>query len=276
MTANHTAAPVPASKTPSKTPGKPPAKPAVADIYPLTPLQKGLLFHALYEPESAAYFEQLCVRLDGALDQGAFEQAWRRLIDRHAILRSAFVTRGQREPVQVVFDRVPFSVTVEDWSALDDAGQTARLDQFLEEDRRRGSAFNRPPLMRVTLIRLGADRWQPVWSHHHLLLDGWSLPILMGELFALYRAERNGTLPALATLASYGDYVAWLGRQDRASAEVFWRDELAGLEAPTPLGIDSRTNGSWAPASDIDQRIYQLDPALTEMDPIGEAIGVAG
>ena len=158
MTANLTSA----SKTPGKTPGKPAAKPAVADIYPLTPLQKGLLFHALYEPESAAYFEQLCVRLDGALDEGAFEEAWRRLIDRHAILRSAFVTRGQREPVQVVFDRVPFAVTVEDWSALDDAGQAARLDGFLDEDRRRGFAFNRPPLMRVTLVA-----WVPIagnWS----------------------------------------------------------------------------------------------------------------
>src|SRR3954447_15451816 len=199
MTANLTSA----SKTPGKTPVKPSAKPAVADIYPLTPLQKGLLFHALYEPESAAYFEQLCVRLDGALDHGAFEEAWRRLIDRHALLRSAFVSRGQREPVQVVFDRVPFSVTVEDWSALDDDGQSARLDPFLDEDRRRGFAFNRPPLMRVTLICLGADRWQLVWSHHHLLLDGWSLPILMGELFALYRSGRDGTLPALATPVAY-------------------------------------------------------------------------
>jgi|SRR4051794_34948768 hypothetical protein len=88
MTANLTSA----SKTPGKTPGKLAAKPAVADIYPLTSLQKGLLFHALYEPESAAYFEQLCVRLDGALNHGAFEEAWRRLIDRHGILRSAFVT----------------------------------------------------------------------------------------------------------------------------------------------------------------------------------------
>ena len=165
--------------------------------------------------------------------------------------------------MQVVFDRVPFAVTVEDWSALDDAGQAARLETFLDEDRRRGFAFNRPPLMRVTLIRSGADRWQLVWSHHHLLLDGWSLPILMGELFALYRSQRDGTLPALATPASYGDYVAWLGRQDRATAEAFWRDELAGLESPTPLGIDSRSTGPRAPATDIDQRVYRLAPALT-------------
>jgi amino acid adenylation domain-containing protein/non-ribosomal peptide synthase protein (TIGR01720 family) len=263
MTANLTSASNTPAKAPAKAAAKPATKPAVADMYPLTPLQKGLLFHALYEPDSAAYFEQLCVRLDGALDHGAFQEAWRKLIDRHAILRSAFVTRGQREPVQVVFDRVPFDVSVEDWRALDDAGQAARLDGFLDDDRRRGFAFNRPPLMRVTLIRLAAERWQLVWSHHHLLLDGWSLPILMAELFALYRSERDGTLPALATPVPYGDYVAWLGRQDRTSAETFWRTELAGLEAPTPLGIDERSKGDRAPAADIDQRVHRLDAALT-------------
>ncbi|QQP93606.1 amino acid adenylation domain-containing protein (plasmid) [Skermanella sp. TT6] len=255
MTANPSAA---SSTGPAR---KPAAKPAVADIYPLTPLQKGLLFHALYEPDSAVYFEQLCVTLEGDLDAGAFERAWRRLIDRHAILRSAFVTKGQREPVQVVFDQVPFAISQEDWSGLDEASRRARLDAFLEEDRRRGFAFNRPPLMRIALVRLGPGLFRMVWSHHHLLLDGWSLPILMGELFALYRSERDGTLAALPTPAAYGDYVAWLGRQDRAAAEAFWRDHLAGLEGPTPLGIDIA--GKRGGAGGIEQRVFALDAAAT-------------
>lgn len=209
----------------------------IEDIYPLTPLQKGILFHALYSPEAALYFEQLLCRLDGTIEPAAFSAAWQELVARHAILRTAFVVKGQREPVQVVFRRLDFLPTVEDWSGLLPPAQKERLAAFLESDRRRGFAFNKPPLMRVLLAMLGANTWQFVWSHHHLLLDGWCLPILMREFFALLAARQGGAAPQLPDPRPFGDYLAWLKQQDAARTEAFWRRNLDGFTAPTALGF---------------------------------------
>jgi amino acid adenylation domain-containing protein/non-ribosomal peptide synthase protein (TIGR01720 family) len=240
------------------------AKPTIVEIYPLTPLQKGMLFHALLEPGSAVYFQQLRCRFEGDLDPEVFTATWRALIERHPALRSAFVTKGQKDPVQVVFDQAVLPVVVDDWRGLTAEAQTTRLDSFLEQDRKAGFAFNRAPLMRVSLFRQSDRLWQMVWSHHHLLLDGWSQPLLLREFFALYRAHRHGLRATLPAVPAYGDYLGWLRRQDMAAAEAFWRRALDGFEAPTPLGIDTATGIAAAAPPDIAYHVHRLPAAVLE------------
>jgi amino acid adenylation domain-containing protein/non-ribosomal peptide synthase protein (TIGR01720 family) len=210
----------------------------IDDIFPLSPLQGGILFHALYRPGTGLYFEQFVCRLGGAVNRKAFADTWQFLVDRHSILRTAFVTKGKREPVQVVFRRLPFTVQELDWTALAPSEQATRLEEFLADDRALEFAFNRPPLMRVTLVQLAPDSWQLIWSHHHILLDGWSLSLLMQEFLTVYQALCDGSEPRLETRRPYGDYINWCGKQDRREAESFWRDNLSGFVSPTPLGID--------------------------------------
>jgi amino acid adenylation domain-containing protein/non-ribosomal peptide synthase protein (TIGR01720 family) len=210
-------------------------KDKIEDIFPLTPLQKGLLFHSLYNPESAVYFEQLNCRLEGNVSFDAVNQAWQTLIDRHSILRTAIITKGQTEPVQVVFRKIVFKVAEEDWRGLSVSAQETRLKQFLEEDRRKGFVLNRPPLMRVTLIHLGEQSWQLVCSHHHLLFDGWSMPLLMREFFLLHLAVCEGVEISLPPVRSYGDFIAWLKQKNPDEGEAFWREYMRGFESPTPL-----------------------------------------
>jgi len=185
----------------------------IADIYPLSPLQRGLLFHSLYAPEAAQYFEQLTCRLEGPVDGEAFAAAWQALVDRHPILRSAFVSQSAREPVQVVMKHVALPVSRLDWRGAPAGEQDRRFEELLAADQAQGFALQRPPLVRVTLIRTGNQDFRLVVSHHHLLLDGWSLPLLIGELFEVYHARRRGQPASLPVVRPYGDYIAWLGRR---------------------------------------------------------------
>lgn len=210
-------------------------KDKIEDIFPLTPLQKGLLFHSLYEPESGVYFEQLHCRMEGNVSVNAVSQAWQTLVDRHPILRTAIVTKGQTEPVQVVFRNLVFKIAEEDWRGLSNSAQESRLKEFLEADRRKGFIINRPPLMRVTLIRQSEECWQLVWSHHHLILDGWSWPLLLREFFLLHKAAKEGREISLPAVRAYGDFIAWLKQKNTQNGESFWRQYMGGMSSATTL-----------------------------------------
>jgi len=214
----------------------------IEDLYELTPLQQGMLFHGRYggeagSAEAEAYFNQFSTRLDGPLDPALFAAAWRRVLARHPILRTSFHWRKLDKPLQVVEKAVELPVAEFDWSDRTPEEQRAELATFLAADRRRGFDLERAPLLRLTLHRLGPDCHQLTWSFHHLLLDGWSVPRVLGEVFACYRALARGAEPDLAPAPPFRDYILWLKRQDPAAAEAFWRRTLAGFAVPTPLGL---------------------------------------
>ncbi|NGO44964.1 non-ribosomal peptide synthase/polyketide synthase [Streptomyces ureilyticus] len=196
-----------------------------ADVLPLSPLQEGLLFLAMYEPDDP-YVGQLVLQIDGGYDHDRMRTAATALLHRHPHLRVAFRSRSAGAPVQVVPDTVRLP-----WEEREEAD----LEAFLARDRARGFSVVRPPLLRFTA--LGNHL---VLTHHHLLLDGWSLPLLVHELCTLYG---GGEPPAAAP---YRDYLAWLTAQDRQAATEAWREELAGLAAPTllaPAGAASDGHG---------------------------------
>lgn len=213
-------------------------------IYPLTPLQKGMLFHSLYEPQSGLYFEQLTCTLSGPLDVPALQRAWEHMLERHSILRTAFVWKGQREPLQAVHRKVSLPWHEEDWRHLDTPQQQTLLERWLEADRLRGFELNRAPLIRITLLRLGETRWTLVWSHHHLLMDGWSLPVVMKDLFAAYATLVQGQPLALPPTRPFQDFIRWLERHRQEKGDTFWRDQLSGASLPTSLGIEHPAVGS--------------------------------
>jgi amino acid adenylation domain-containing protein/non-ribosomal peptide synthase protein (TIGR01720 family) len=211
---------------------------SIEEIFPLSPLQKGLLFHTLFEPSEAVYFEQLTCELHGRFDEAAFAETWRLLVSRHPILRTAFVWKGQREPVQVVHRTLEMPWRKEDWREFTPAQQAEKLKDFLADDRKRGFEPNRAPLMRLATLRLSETVWQLVWSHHHLLLDGWSLPLLLREFGVAYGAFSTGRSPALPPARPFGAYLQWLQKRDASRDEQFWRDQLRGFSVPTPLTVD--------------------------------------
>jgi len=231
----------------------------IEDIFPLSPLQKGLLFHTLYSPGESVYFEQLACELHGRLDETAFAQAWKLLVSRHPILRTAFVWKGQSEPRQVVHRTLEMPWRREDWRAFTAEQQTEKLAEFLAADRRRGFEPNRAPLMRLATLQLSDTVWQLVWSHHHLLLDGWSFPLLLREFGLAYAAFSTGKAPELPPARPFGSYLQWLQKRDASRDEQFWRAQLQGFSVPTPLTVDHPAQG----AADYEVIDFALDEAVT-------------
>ncbi|MDK0523855.1 amino acid adenylation domain-containing protein [Streptomyces sp. ML-6] len=212
----------------------------VEDVYGLSPLQFGMLYHSLEDTsDTRPYMVQMTEEAEGPFDDALFGAAWQQLVDRHSILRSAFVWEGVSEPVQVVQRQAPLPFEVRDLRGLSD--QEERLSAFLAEDWDRGFDLSRAPLVRVTVLRMEEERRIVVWSFHHILLDGWSVQILQKELFALYRALLDGTSAELPMTVPYRRYIEWLNsRQDDGSA-AFWADYLAGVTEPTALNVDRDT-----------------------------------
>jgi amino acid adenylation domain-containing protein len=207
------------------------AQPGLVDILPLAPLQEGLLFHALYDIDAPdAYVVQLALELTGPLDEDALRMAARALLRRHPHLGVCFVQEGLDRPVQIVPRDVVLPWRTIDLTELTAQEQTGPLDRVLAADRTRFDP-SQPPLLRFTLIRLGPDRHRLAITNHHILLDGWSIPILLQELLALYDGRGDGR--SLPQPTPYRDYLAWLQRQDRDAAGTAWREALAGLAEPT-------------------------------------------
>src|SRR5262249_42524558 len=152
------------------------------------PLQEGMLFHSLSAQGVDSYSRQLTFEMKGDLDVEAFECAWQRVVDRHAALRTSFLWQGVRNPLQLVYKSTALEFSRHDWRAIGAMHQGTLLDEFLLEERARSFDLNRPPLMRVALIRVAEDCHRFVWTYHHLIMDAWSRALIYREVLALYDA----------------------------------------------------------------------------------------
>jgi amino acid adenylation domain-containing protein len=212
----------------------------IEDFYPLSPAQQGILFHSIYQPESGLYFGQLLCVLRGSLNVSVFINSWEKVTHRHPILRTSFVWENVKEPVQVVRKQAPLSGQQMDWRSLSATQQEQQLENFLKADREQGFDLTSAPLIRIAVAQLQEDAFQFILSHHHLVLDGWSLAIVLKEVFAFYEAECQGAKLQLKRPRSYRDYIAWLQQQDLAEAESFWRQTLQGFTTPTSLVVGGK------------------------------------
>ncbi|HET6709396.1 amino acid adenylation domain-containing protein, partial [Amycolatopsis sp.] len=219
----------------------------VADVYPLTPMQSGMLFHSLAEPDADVYLGHFGVVLEGADDVGRLAEAWQRVIDRTPILRTAVVWEGVGRPVQVVHRQVPVPVVHTDLRALPESERAAETERLWEARTAEAIDLTKPPLMRLKFLRLSDTSVRIHWASHHLLLDGWSFAQVLTDVFTEYAALSGNTAAASPPRPPYRDYVAWLAGQDEAAAEEYWRTTLSGLAGPTPLPFDrapARVHGS--------------------------------
>ncbi|MCF3122732.1 amino acid adenylation domain-containing protein, partial [Streptomyces arenae] len=205
----------------------------VEDVLPLSPLQEGLFFHALFAGTGPdVYAMQTTLDLTGPLDAAALRAAGQGVLDRHPNLRAGFRHRDGGDSVQIIPRRAELPMTEVDLSGLDESARQAELTRLTDEARFQRFDLAAPPLIRFTLIRLGPDRHRLLILKHHILIDGWSVPLFMRDLFGLYQ---HGDPDALPPVVPYRGYLDWLSRQDRTATEQAWRDALAGVTEPTLL-----------------------------------------
>ena len=217
----------------------------VADMYPLSPMQEGILFHSIADPKSGQYVPQTAMRISGAVDREKLKGVWQRTIERHAVLRSGFYWEEKDTPFQIVFKYVPLSWCELDWSGEDTSRHPGLLSELFETNRNEPFNLRRPPLVRIQWIRVGADEHILVLCYHHIILDGWSVQQLLDEVLASYCNETGHIASAPPTVRSYGDYIGWLKKQDNANSIEFWKEYLSKTSGPTRfLRNDSASNFS--------------------------------
>ncbi|MFI6004231.1 amino acid adenylation domain-containing protein [Streptomyces sp. NPDC051366] len=207
-----------------------------AESYALTSMQAGMLFHSQYSSEGTDYFQQTVYTVRGPVDTDALCAAWQAVARRHSVLRSVVEWEGLAAPRQRVLPDAALPIRVLE-RRINVADREAVLAQLLDEDRATGFDLAAEPPVRLTLVRWSDEQLEIVLNYHHLLLDGWSLPILVNEVERIYAARLRREQPALAPALPYRQYVEWLAGQDHEAARVYWREQLAGFTAPTPLAF---------------------------------------
>ncbi|MEV0643415.1 amino acid adenylation domain-containing protein, partial [Streptomyces sp. NPDC050619] len=240
------------------------ARARVEDVWPLSPLQEGLLFHASFDDQGADVYQgQRGVDLIGPLDADVLRASWQALLDRHGALRASFRRRSSGEPVQVIAREVTLPWQHADVSGLAEADAAAEVERRCAVELRERFDPATPPLLRLLLIRLAEDRHRLVLTSHHVLMDGWSLPVLFGELAAIYAA--GGDASGLPKATSYREYLAWLQRQDKPAARAAWQAELAGAEEPTLVAPADPGRRPGEPANLVTDLSAELTQDLTRL-----------
>ncbi|MEW2813254.1 condensation domain-containing protein, partial [Streptomyces massasporeus] len=226
------------------------------DILPLAPLQEGLLFRAAYDDQGPdVYVVQLALELEGRVDAHRLRAAGQALLRRHPNLSAGFVTRGTGQPVQVIPAEVELPWHEVDLRAVTDDDRPARLADVVAGEAARRFDMKQPPLLRFVLARLDEERYTFILTIHHILVDGWSVSVLMRELFALY--DSAGDDAGLPDAAPYKAYLAWLSGHGREESRAVWAEALSGLDEPCRLVAgDSSRAAATAP-----EQIVQTLPA---------------
>ncbi|ACE85089.1 non-ribosomal peptide synthetase [Cellvibrio japonicus] len=210
----------------------------IEDIYPLTPMQEGLLLHTLLEPGTGIYYMQDRYCIDSAVDPACFASAWQAVVDRHEALRTSFSWNAGEAMVQIVHKTWPVPMDYQDWRGVSEADNEQRLRALLKTEREAGFDLLNAPPFHLRLIRIDEARYWFLMSNHHILIDAWCRSLLIGDFFAIYSALLEGRNLALPAAPRYRDYIAWLGSQDPALSRQWWRTALQGFGASTPIASD--------------------------------------
>ena len=199
----------------------------VESVYRLSALQEGLLFHGLYDEKEGSYMEQILFEIK-ELDAEACKESWNELMKRHSVLRSGFYHDTFRVPVQCVYREVRMPVEELDLRGMEKAEQDRMVEEYREKDRQKCFDFKEAPLMRVGLLRLEDQGYRMLWTHHHLVFDGWSLPVVMGEFLEIYESLVSGQEVETKEEDRYEEYIHYIEGRDKEREEGFWREYMRG------------------------------------------------
>jgi malonyl CoA-acyl carrier protein transacylase len=198
------------------------------DIYPLSLMQEGMLFHSLYGAGSTAYFLQFSFPIYGTLDIRVFEDSWNELFQRYDVLRTIFAHKGLEQPLQIVLKERKIGFIFEDISAYNEDRQSNHIKELKAKERQQGFDLSRDVLMKITIFKCQENSYYVHWAIHHIIMDGWCLGIIIKELLHIYDALKRGDKPLLESVTPYSKYIEWLGQSDKEAAKDYWTNYLAG------------------------------------------------
>ncbi|MBN3526500.1 non-ribosomal peptide synthetase [Paenibacillus apiarius] len=210
-------------------------KPFIKKVYPLTPMQEGMLYHSLAENNNNTFFIQLSFKAEGILESHLLSQSLRQLIQRHEVFRTVFNYDKAKQPIQVVLEERNNEIYYRDIAHYRKEEQTELLNAFTEQDRNKGFDLTKESLLRLAVFRLGERAYEFIFSFHHIIIDGWCLSTVVKQFFTIYQGlERNRPL-VLDEVPPFSAYIKWLEAKDKEQAGLYWRKYIEGIEQQTNL-----------------------------------------
>lgn len=209
------------------------SKDQVQDMYYLSPMQEGMLFHTLLNPGQSFYIEQMTMKVKGSLNIKCLEESMNVIMDRYDVFRTVFIHEKVKRPVQVVLKKRQFQIEEIDLTHVTDSEQTAKINEYKEQDKIKGFDLTRDIPMRAAIFKKSEESFEWVWSYHHIILDGWCFGIVVQDLFKVYNALREQKPYSLPPVKPYKDYIKWLEKQDKQASLHYWRGYLEDFEGQT-------------------------------------------
>ncbi|HLP46245.1 MAG TPA: condensation domain-containing protein, partial [Candidatus Kapabacteria bacterium] len=207
----------------------------IKDMYPLSPMQEGILFHYLVDKDSFSYFGQVSYHVSGEIDIKLFDEAFNRLTGRYDILRTIFFHEKVKRPLQVVLKKRKAAVYYEDISALNENETKDYLRNFKEKDKKKGFDLSKGMPIRINILKTSPAGYEIIWSYHHIIMDGWCADILVKEMTYIYYQLKGGGKIELPVPVSYRQFIKWLEQQDKEKGLSYWRTYLENYETPAVI-----------------------------------------
>ena len=236
----------------------------IKDIYGLTPIQEGMLFHMLKDPSSSANFQQISYRLVGKLDITTVEKTLNELLKRHDILRTVFIYKGVERPLQLVLKDRQTDFCYEDLREMDSDDRERFIDEFKKNSIRRSFDLRKDVLIRVAVLQVRQSEYEFIWSYHHILLDGWCLGILFSEYLEIYNSFLANRPYQLPEVQPYLTYIEWLEKQDLEASKRYWKKYLEDFEEVSTLPKNKGLKGRWEKGYQLEEVSFLLEREATQ------------
>ncbi|MFS0915990.1 amino acid adenylation domain-containing protein [Brevibacillus sp. 179-C 1.1 NHS] len=230
-------------------------------VYPLTPMQEGILYHSLLDPGDQSFFVQLSFGIKGDLQKPLLEQSLQHLIMRNDIFRTVFNTDKAKQPIQIVLEQRKSQISYTDLSSYAGQEQDSLLASMKEQDRAKGFDLTRDLLIRLSVFKKGEADFHLLLSFHHIIVDGWSLGPIIEELFAIYQALAENTDPRLPEPKTFSSYLQWLHQQNKEKAGAYWNSYIEGVDQPTLLPWAKKEKSSGYQQQKVQLTISKEDTA---------------
>ncbi|RJG17684.1 non-ribosomal peptide synthetase [Paenibacillus thiaminolyticus] len=238
----------------------------IQNVYPLSPMQEGMLFYSLLQEDPGMYCLQLSLTIEGDLNLDAVQRSFDALLQKHDILRTIFVHEKLQKPRQIVLKERTAKVVFENLLDLSPEQRKERWEAYEREDRSKGFDLAKDVLFRVAVFRTGERNWRMLFTHHHIILDGWCFQIVMRDFFDIYATLLGGGALSGEASPPYSSYIQWLDKQDRKEAVQYWRKRLEGYEQPSAVpALRAGKGGTYEKADYVQPLGEELQHSLTRL-----------
>lgn len=240
------------------------SQPQIQDIYPLSPMQEGMLYHALLDPDSDTYFQQNVITLQETLNPYWVQQSLQQIVNRYDVFRTIFLHKETERPLQVVVkEREAPTIIVQDVRQNSETQKQQLLAEFQQQDRATGFHLDTDVPLRIALFQWGEGLSKLVWSFPHIIMDGWCLGIVAKDFFAIYKSLRDQTTVHLETVYPFSQFIQWIERQDKIEASNYWNQYLEGLDQETLIPGYLRSVDNGLHEFELAQHTFRWDSKLT-------------